>query len=269
MRIPSVLRWKRCQAVWADSESRVWVRLSVLGRHLRFRYRRLLKKHLHTSQSGLLQCELWLCLQPKTSFATWWRKSLWRDTHASRRCSIHGEIVKILIICKKYTHTHSLRTRFVLSWSWCKFALNWNESPFNNIVHYMFRIFINWSFLGFGLLFLIISQTTHEKAPWFSVYHHKPSQGQSIKPSQKLESVQLMRQMVRQTEPHGKSFLDTVRKCLAGDSTNHLSIIVYHRLTSANQIHRSTSGVQPREEHRHVFLQWKPSMSFFAPLSVK
>ena len=96
-----------------------------------------IKTHLLTGQSGLLQRELWLCLQPKTSSATWWRKSLWRDTHASRRCSIHGERVKILIIWK-------------------------------------------------STLLLI----------------------------QKLESAHLMRQMVRQTEPPGKSFFRRCQKML-------------------------------------------------------
>lgn len=42
MWISSVLWWKWCQVIWADSESRVWIWLSVLGWHLRFRY-----NHLH------------------------------------------------------------------------------------------------------------------------------------------------------------------------------------------------------------------------------
>lgn len=43
MWISSVLRWKWCQVIWADSESRVWIWLSILGWHLRFRYYQLLK----------------------------------------------------------------------------------------------------------------------------------------------------------------------------------------------------------------------------------
>ncbi len=38
MWLSSILRWKWLQAVRADSQSRVWVWLSVLGRHLWLRY---------------------------------------------------------------------------------------------------------------------------------------------------------------------------------------------------------------------------------------
>lgn len=50
-----------------------------------------------TSQSGLLH-QLLFGLQPKTSSVTWWRKSLWRDIHASKHSSIHGKRVIYLYI---------------------------------------------------------------------------------------------------------------------------------------------------------------------------
>lgn len=150
VRIPSVLRWKRCQAVWADSESRVWVWLSVLGRHLRFRYRWSLKKHLLTS--WFITAWTLVVFAAKDFICHLMEKEPLKRYTCEQALQHPWWDSQNIYHLKKYTHTHSLWTGFVLSWSWCKFALNWNESPFNNIVYYMFRIFINWSSLGFCFL---------------------------------------------------------------------------------------------------------------------
>ena len=89
------------------------------------------------------------------------------------------------------------------------------------------------------------------------------------------------------TKPSGEAPQGTVwkragtfKKYLAGDRTNHLSITVYHRLTSANQISirrvlppgdplSKTNSLRPVEEKSETIFSILKASSVFALLSVK
>lgn len=101
MWLPSFLWREWLQALWADSQGRLWVWCPILGRYFGFRLVCVCVSvhvsfcvvlcYVGPNQMNELVCILVFILQPKTSSVVSWRRTLRRDSRVTRLSRILGE----------------------------------------------------------------------------------------------------------------------------------------------------------------------------------